>query len=470
MNFKSYLAGLALIFSLTHFSFAGEGMWIPMLLEQLNEQEMMAMGMKISAEDIYSINQSSMKDAVVLFGNNAPYIKNESCPPTEFNTIYNAPISRLLLTQFNNKADSINNELSLLVDGGDTDNLNNDVQNSWPEESMELRAELLAASPYLSDTVMISTAEKENVIPNSILTEVLIANPQSAKSNKVMEAVDERDTLLTQAQYDNVMEGKLVPGAKEKLESRLSAARAKKELATKNLIMAWRQDTIINATDSIVNLLQNEDRLNLKYAILESYLSVGDSINARTTYNVINNNYHLDNNEYANWLNYGTWIDYRIEQFEKGKQITEPDSSQLVSLYQLYNDSDDQLKAMLRNLLKFADTLQYNEPYLVADTSLKSRKVLFRPAANKTNVHELLVYPNPSRNYFVVDFSTEMTRSEHAFIKVYNSEGKEVDQYPVNTSAGFKVIDTRSWKLGFYVVSLNSNTSGNKTAKVLIMR
>lgn len=47
--------------------FAGEGMWIPMLL-QYNEKEMQAMGMKITAEDIYSINHGSLKDAIVLFG------------------------------------------------------------------------------------------------------------------------------------------------------------------------------------------------------------------------------------------------------------------------------------------------------------------------------------------------------------------------------------------------------------------
>lgn len=47
--------------------FAGEGMWIPILL-QYNEKEMQEMGMKITADDIYSINQSSLKDAIVLFG------------------------------------------------------------------------------------------------------------------------------------------------------------------------------------------------------------------------------------------------------------------------------------------------------------------------------------------------------------------------------------------------------------------
>ncbi|HRY32625.1 MAG TPA: S46 family peptidase [Bacteroidales bacterium] len=47
---------------------AGEGMWIPSLLEQMNEKEMRQMGFRLTAEDIYSINRSSLKDAVVLFG------------------------------------------------------------------------------------------------------------------------------------------------------------------------------------------------------------------------------------------------------------------------------------------------------------------------------------------------------------------------------------------------------------------
>ena len=68
MNIKSISTTFILIIFFRLLSVAGEGMWIPMLLEQLNEKQMKAMGMKISAEDIYSINHSSMKDAVVLFG------------------------------------------------------------------------------------------------------------------------------------------------------------------------------------------------------------------------------------------------------------------------------------------------------------------------------------------------------------------------------------------------------------------
>lgn len=56
------------LFLFTTVARAGEGMWLPLLLQQLNEKEMRTMGMRITAEDIYSINKSSLKDAIVQFG------------------------------------------------------------------------------------------------------------------------------------------------------------------------------------------------------------------------------------------------------------------------------------------------------------------------------------------------------------------------------------------------------------------
>ncbi|GAA3775061.1 S46 family peptidase [Corallibacter vietnamensis] len=43
------------------------GMWIPSLLEGMNEDEMQSLGSKLSAKDIYDVNKSSLKDAIVHF-------------------------------------------------------------------------------------------------------------------------------------------------------------------------------------------------------------------------------------------------------------------------------------------------------------------------------------------------------------------------------------------------------------------
>jgi hypothetical protein len=62
-----FLIALMLIF-FSFFGRADEGMWLPQLLEQLNQKRMKSLGMKISATDIYSINKGSLKDAIVSFG------------------------------------------------------------------------------------------------------------------------------------------------------------------------------------------------------------------------------------------------------------------------------------------------------------------------------------------------------------------------------------------------------------------
>ncbi|MGB2014380.1 MAG: S46 family peptidase, partial [Flavobacteriales bacterium] len=54
-------------FVLSHASIeAKEGMWIPTLLQAV-EGYMQAMGLHLTAEDIYSINEGSLKDAIVHF-------------------------------------------------------------------------------------------------------------------------------------------------------------------------------------------------------------------------------------------------------------------------------------------------------------------------------------------------------------------------------------------------------------------
>lgn len=63
---KGFLLPLLLML-LTIKATAKEGMWIPMLISNM-ESDMQTMGMKLTAEDIYSVNHSSLKDAVVHFG------------------------------------------------------------------------------------------------------------------------------------------------------------------------------------------------------------------------------------------------------------------------------------------------------------------------------------------------------------------------------------------------------------------
>ena len=60
---KKYLVALLLLFSCD--AMCEEGMWLPHLIKNINEQDLQKSGLKLTAEDLYSINNSSIKDAIV---------------------------------------------------------------------------------------------------------------------------------------------------------------------------------------------------------------------------------------------------------------------------------------------------------------------------------------------------------------------------------------------------------------------
>ena len=60
---------VSIVLMLTIFrSYADEGMWLPMLLGQQVYNDMVKRGLKLKPEQLYSINKSSIKDAIVIFG------------------------------------------------------------------------------------------------------------------------------------------------------------------------------------------------------------------------------------------------------------------------------------------------------------------------------------------------------------------------------------------------------------------
>src|SRR5258705_7789463 len=64
-KFLSLFIGLVLI---TNSSKADEGMWLPQLLGEQVYADMVKKGLKLTKEQLYSINKPSIKDAIIIFG------------------------------------------------------------------------------------------------------------------------------------------------------------------------------------------------------------------------------------------------------------------------------------------------------------------------------------------------------------------------------------------------------------------
>ena len=116
---KKYLFQIFVLFFCSLKSIADEGMWLPQLLQTLNEKQMKKMGMKINASDIYNINKGSLKDAIVSLGGfcTAEVISNQG----------------LILTNHHCGFDAVQNHSSLehnyIRDGFWAYNKNQELQN-----------------------------------------------------------------------------------------------------------------------------------------------------------------------------------------------------------------------------------------------------------------------------------------------------------------------------------------------------
>ena len=63
--YRTLLLGLIVLMVAVGRVKADEGMWLPILLKEQKFAEMRKKGLKLSAEEIYSVNQACLKDAII---------------------------------------------------------------------------------------------------------------------------------------------------------------------------------------------------------------------------------------------------------------------------------------------------------------------------------------------------------------------------------------------------------------------
>jgi len=394
------------------------------------------------------------------------YTKDISCP-SNLNPGGIQP--ELLKSNYSNEnllVTAYQDTLSQYVDGGDTYGLLGDIQNSSQYEALLLRQQLLDESPYLSKDVLKSAVNREDVLLNAMIRDVLVANPHSVKSADILNDLEYRSDPLPDYMMSEIMSGTSVLGSKEQLERKLSMHQSFRAGALSNLTRYYKNDTLQPSFDSLTGIFNTVFHPNIRYQLAFCHLFNKDTIEARNVLNEIPSVFSLD----AGQMNtHARYVDLFEVLVRLQADSTWLDSTLTASLLTLSQQNDDIPGIYSRNLLIKYSLITYDEPVYLPEFFKRSR-VWNKPGhAIPPKVSYLKVFPNPAGSYFIIEYDL-MDKPGDVCIKISDLTGRVISELTLNDSRNQRIYDTRKLSAGIYLIKLFTGNQLLEVKKVIISR
>ena len=355
------------------------------------------------------------------------------------------------------EADAIVVDLATLNDGGNTDALTQTVVTSTATQSLDLRNELLAISPYLTDTILVASIQQEEALPNPLLRDVMVANPQAAKSEELLTKLDNRQPPMPNDMWNEIMGGGSVTGGKENKEAAYGYWKNAEYYRWSTINRRMLLNHVV--ADSMITLWSNSDLSEAQLNLALYYMSSGNAAQGITTLDSALASVPAGTTE---WNELSAIRGY-IQTFTPA--YPSPDSTMTCSFETLMDESDGQIKAFCRNTLIQSGAINYNEPILV-DEDLKSDRVHkfgIRPV-EENNPELLKVYPNPAKGYFIA--KVKLT-GHNGVLSLISPAGAIVLEKQVDNSSSI-TIPASHLPAGVYTIRLAESSVLKATVKVTL--
>lgn len=340
----------------------------------------------------------------------------------------------------------------------------------YPCHALDVRDDLLSKSPYLSDTVMQIAVANEYVLPNAMVRDILVANPQSATSDPVLDELDKRVDPMPDEMYNQILDGEYIVSPKETKEAELASLKLAREMNYNTLVSYYLADTAGTLADSLDQLLLTENKPEARYMLACKQLAEGDTEAAGNTLAAITATFGLTPAEMIvqeKYLSYFAVVESMDTDTLPGYEC---DSLQLAALTLLMQEGCEPVSSYARNLLIANGAVIYNEPYLVAD-ELKStqakreRRIIITPIAPF-----LTLSPNPCRNFVIAGYSLEDKLASDAFLTISTLQGVEIKTIQLLGAKDQVVISLNNFNPGVYVASLKDGGKLMDSKKIIIVK
>ena len=367
------------------------------------------------------------------------------------------------LSDYNNVKTLFDN----LKDGGSTTATLNEIATAWPSDIWALRAELLGKSPHLSMEVLKAAADRTDVLPESVIFEIMAANPDELKKEELIKYLEDKDNPLPEYMIDILRQVAMGSSYKTVLLRQMAHYGQLKTRAAHNIIRSLLNDTIAD-NDELRNWLDNIGGKRADEQIIASYMGEGNFTNALALANMMPALYNYSGNELVEHSYYMDMLNLQISLEQQQRSIFSLDSLEVAKLVNIAENSNGTAGLQAKGILEYAYGYHFYNCIEADESGLKSGKP-FNPASlEKLSGIEITVVPNPAKDWAAFNY-TLPGNATSGVIVISDALGREVASMPVSGKQGQQIWDTRSVKSGVYFYTLNAG-GFSKHGKIVISK
>ena len=299
---------------------------------------------------------------------------------------------------------------------------------------------------------------KEDILPNAMVRDVLVANPQSAKSEQVLESLDDRFDPMPGYMMAEIMEGREYLGAKEILESKLGYWQQYRSRAKNQLIRDFLTDTLLlNPHDSLIALFLDENDLQSKYRLAFSYLDKDMATEAIDALDDIPITFELNNYQTAIHEDYESYFDILQMMNDSTWNAQQLDSICINTLSDIMDNDYPLISDYARGLLVKGGHIDYTEQVVYSNNTKSYWIYQFNP--KETVIHKkdyLKLFPNPAGDYVIVYFNTIELETTGKLL-MHDINGKILRTIMLRNCQNQLTLNLGDIPNGVYIISLYVN-------------
>ncbi len=341
-----------------------------------------------------------------------------------------------------------------LKDGGSTTNTVEDIETSMPSEMWELRAKLLGDSPHLSQKALTEAALKTDVLPESVLFEILSANPDELRDESFLAFLESKENPLPSYMIDLLRAIAGNTSYKTVLQEQLNAFNTQKALAASDIIRSKLNDSIVSQSD-IINWFDNRGDLNSRYQMIDAYIQMGNYTAAQGMLSLIPGLNELSAADSAEYQKVCELKNLQISILNAGRNLAMLTNTEKEQLSVIADANTGIASTQAKGILGFMAGTPYCNCVRYND-ELKHSMVKPSTIVNLTSVIKISVAPNPATTWITFEYSLP-EKLNSVTLNITDNTGRRIETLTLTGKQGQKVLDTRSYASGAYIYQINQD-------------